>query len=78
MLYFSLKRTSDHVTDITGPVSFPQYIATDDYKKCQNGELSMAEGSVLLVIEKKHTGTSASIFTTASILTTLLNRRRYR
>ena len=41
---------------ISGPLSLPQYMVLEDYKKVQKGELTVTAGSVVVVIEKKHTG----------------------
>jgi len=41
---------------ITSPISYPQYVVIEDYTKAQSGELSVAAGTVLYIVEKKHTG----------------------
>lgn len=41
---------------ISGPLSLPQYMVLEDYKKVQKGELSVTAGSIVFVVEKKHTG----------------------
>ncbi|XP_067947529.1 SH3 and PX domain-containing protein 2B-like [Watersipora subatra] len=52
----SVKRSSIKGHNISGPVSFPQYVAVDGYKKSQNGELSFKAGAILTIVEKKNTG----------------------